>query len=142
MPNLRIILLGAGAAFALAGCETVDEEVTQALGSEISATLLPVGGGGGSGRALLAMNDTTNQVCADLEVSGIGDAVDAHVHAQDGTRYLDIAVEDDNDSDDCDTVSDALLDHMRRSPRSYYVDVHTAAMPNGALRGTLRHDRD
>jgi hypothetical protein len=136
------VLLALSAAAALAGCETVAEEAAQ-VGQELRADLRPVGGGSGVGRVLLAPNDTTNQICADLEVSGVGPVTAAHVHsASSGVAYFDIAVEDDNDADDCDVVDDALLDFMRRNPTAFYVDVHTAARPGGALRGTLRPDWD
>jgi hypothetical protein len=140
---MRHLLLLAMAATALAGCETIAEEAAQITGDELVATLSPVGGGGGSGRAVIALNDTTNQVCTDLEVSGIGPVTAAHIHSgATGPAYFDIEVENDNDTDDCDVTSDDLLDYMRRNPGAFWVDVHTSDRPAGALRGRLRLDSD
>ena len=44
---------------------------------------------------------------------------------------------DDNDSDDCDTKDDALVDEIRANPAGFYVNVHTAELPAGAIRGQL-----
>ena len=41
------------------------------------------------------------------------------------------------DSEGCETVSRALADAIRKSPQSYYVNVHNATYPNGAIRGQL-----
>ena len=143
MQRLRHFLLLAAAGTALAGCETIAEEAAQVTGDELVAALSPVGGGGGSGRAVISLNDTTNQVCTDLEVRGIGQVTAAHIHlGATGPAYFDIEVEDDNDTDDCDTTTDAQLDHLRRNPRAYWVDVHTSDRPAGALRGRLGGDFD
>ena len=53
------------------------------------------------------------------------------------SRSVTLDPPDDNDSDDCDSVSDDLIDEIRRSPRGFYVNVHTADYPNGAIRGQL-----
>ena len=45
--------------------------------------------------------------------------------------------DDDNDSDDCDVVADAVLDEIVDNPAGFYVNVHTADYPNGAIRGQL-----
>lgn len=39
--------------------------------------------------------------------------------------------------DDCASVSRELALALLRSPADYYVNVHTAAFPAGALRGQL-----
>ena len=45
--------------------------------------------------------------------------------------------DDDNDSDDCDVVADTILDEIVANPAGFYVNVHTADHPNGAVRGQL-----
>ena len=138
-------------ALALAGCETLDEEVNEVIGNRFHATLtgaseVPPGDPDGTGMARITVNDAANQVCADLEVRNIGNVTAAHIHqgrpGENGPPVITLDPPDDNDSDDCDTVSDALVDHIRRAPGDFYVNVHTAEYPNGAVRGQIVENMD
>lgn len=133
------LMLAASAAAALAGCETVAEEATEAVGQEFVAMLAPSGGGSGSGKAEIALNDTTNMLCTDLELNGGVTMTAGHILGPGGTVVADIDVPDDNDSDDCDNVSDAAIDGIRRNPGAY--SVHIAA-GTGDLTGTFRREID
>ncbi|HEX8527320.1 hypothetical protein [Allosphingosinicella sp.] len=133
------LMLAGCAALALAGCETVAEEVTSAVGHELIANLSPSLGGSGSGKAEISLNDTGNMLCTDLELSSGVNMTAGHVIGPGGAVVADIDVPDDNDSDDCDNVTDADIDGMRRNPGSYRVHI---AATTGDLNGTLRHDRD
>jgi CHRD domain len=142
----RRLLLAAGTALALAGCETVDEAVNDAVGNQLRAQLNGANepGGGdpdGSGLARVEINDVTNTVCTDLEVRQIGIVTAAHIHrggpGVNGPPVVTLDAPDDNDSDDCDTVEDALVDEIRGNPGGFYVNVHTADYPDGAIRGQL-----
>ena len=62
-----------------------------------------------------------------------------HVIGPGNVVIADIDVPDDNDSDDCDNVSDAVIDAMRHNPGAYRVHI---AATTGDLNGTLRHDTD
>ena len=133
------LMLGACAAFALAGCETVAEEVTEAVGAEFVAMLAPSPGGSGSGKVEVSLNDATNMLCTDLELNGTVAMTAGHVVAP-GSRVLaDIDVPDDDDSNDCDTISDADIDAIRANPGNYRIHI---AATTGDLNGTLRRDRD
>lgn len=142
----KSVLLAAAGALALGACETVDEAVVDTFGNEFRADLNganELGGGDpdGSGIARVETNDTLNTVCADLEVRQIGIVTAAHIHrggaGVNGPPVVNLDPPDDNDSDDCDTVSDDLIDEIRRNPRGFYVNVHTADYPDGAIRGQL-----
>ena len=140
MPHSKShLLFAACAALTLAGCETVAEEATAAVGHELIANLTPVAGGSGSGKAELALNDTTNMICTDLELYGTVAMTAGHIVGPGGAVVADIDVPNDNDSDDCDNVSDAVIDAMKTNPGAY--SVHIAAT-TGDLTGTLRHDPD
>ena len=142
--KLHYVLLAAVGATGLTGCESIMEEATEAVGFEYVAMLSPLPGHSGSGKAEVSINDATNQICTDLEVDNntTRTVTSAHIHlGPTGPVYVYLDSPDDNDSDDCDTVTDALIDHMRSNPRAYYVDVHTADHPRGALRGQLRKER-
>ena len=136
---------------ALAGCETVTEEVNEVVGNNFHAALtgaseVPPGDADGAGMARIAINDSTNQVCTDLEVRNINAVTAAHIHegraGVNGPPVITLDAPDDNDSDDCDTVPDALVDRIRRDPSAFYVNVHTADYPNGAIRGQIVETRD
>ena len=131
------LMLAATAALALAGCETVAEEATEALGQEFVAMLSAGAGGSGSGKAEISLNDTSNMLCTDLELSaGVGMTA-GHIVGPGGTVIADIDVPDDNDSDDCDNVSDAAIDGIRENPGAYRVHI---AATTGDLNGTLRRE--
>ena len=144
MAKKHHLLLAAVGAAGLTGCESIMEEATEAIGFEYVAMLSPVPGHSGSGTAEVSINDATNQICTDLEVDNntARNVNAAHIHlGPSGAIYVNLDTPDDNDSDDCDIVSDALVDHIRSNPGAYYVDVHTADHPDGALRGQLRKER-
>ena len=145
------LLLAACGAFALAGCETVDEVSNEVVGNAFEATLsgaseVPPGDPDGWGRARITINDSANTVCTDLEVRDIGDVTAAHIHrgaaGVNGPPVVTLDAPDDNDSDDCDTKDDALVDEMRKNPGAFYVNVHTAQYPDGAVRGQLVEEHD
>ena len=145
------LLLAACGAFALAGCETVDEVANEVVGNNFEATLsgaseVPPGDPDGWGRARITINDAANTICTDLEVRDIGDVTAAHIHrgaaGVNGPPVVTLDAPDDNDSDDCDTKDDALIDEIRHNPAGFYVNVHTSAYPAGAIRGQLFEHHD
>ena len=146
----KFLFIGAGA-FALAGCETVNRVANDVLGNNFAATMtganeVPPADPDGSGTATISTNDAVNQICTHLEVRNIGAVTAAHIHhgaaGVNGPPVVTLDPPDDNDSNDCDAVSDKLLDDIRRHPGDYYVNVHTAEYPNGAIRGQIRDVRN
>ena len=142
----RALLLAAGTALALVGCTTVEEEVNEEVGNRFRAQLsgaseVPPADPDGAGMATISINDDSNRICTDLEVRMIGDVTAAHIHravaGQNGPPVVNLDPPDDNDSDDCDTADDALIDEIRHNPSGFYVNVHTTDYPNGAIRGQI-----
>lgn len=143
----RLLIAAAGGALALAGCETVEEEVTEVIGNNFEANLNGAnevpgpGDADGWGRARISIDDSTNRICTDLEVRDIGDVTAAHIHRGAagvvGPPVVGLDPPDDVDSDDCDDASDLLVDEIRNNPAGFYVNVHTAAYPDGAVRGQI-----
>ena len=96
----------------------------------------------GSGTAKITVNPGQARVCYELEVTGIAPATLAHIHIGSATQAGPISVTldapTDGDSSGCVTVTRSLADAIRKAPQAYYVNVHNADFPNGALRGQLK----
>jgi hypothetical protein len=142
-----LLLLASVGALGLAGCETVQEEVNEITGPKFHANLtganeVPPADADGTGVAHIAVASALNTLCADLKVQDIGAVTAAHIHrgaaGVNGPPVVTLSPpDDDNDSDDCDVVADALLDEIVANPAGFYVNIHTADYPNGAIRGQL-----
>lgn len=128
------LLASAGALLALAGCETIAEEATEAIGFEYTAILAPVAGGSGSGKAEVSLNDATNMLCTDLELSNGVNMTAGAILGPGNAPVADIDVPDDNDSDDCDNVTDAQIDGIKANPGAYRVHINATT---GNLSGRL-----
>ena len=128
-----LALASAGILAMLGGCETVAEEANEAVGFEYVAMLAPTGNATGSGKAEISLNDATNMLCTDLELSGVTMTV-GHIVGPGNELIADIDVPDDNDSDDCDNITDAQLDAIKANPGNYKVHVGSTT---GDLFGTL-----
>lgn len=145
MTRRSTLLIAAGTVL-LAGCETVERTVTDVIGNNFAANLsganeIPPGDPDGVGTAHISIDDATNRICTHLEVRNIGPVTAAHIHrgaaGVNGPPVITLDAPDDDDSDDCDDVDNDLLDEIRRTPTNFYVNVHTAEHPNGAIRGQI-----
>jgi len=95
----------------------------------------------GTGTATLRINAGQNQVCYSLTVSGIDAATAAHVHRGGpevaGPPVINLDPPADGSSEGCATVERSLAQELIRTPAAFYVNVHNAAFPPGAIRGQL-----
>ena len=128
------LLLAACGALALGACETVAEEATEAVGFEYTAILAPAGGATGSGKVEISLNDATNMLCTDLELSSGLTMTVGHVVGPGNSVIATLDVPKDADSEDCDNITDAQLDAIKASPGDFKVHVGTST---GDLYGTL-----
>ena len=138
---------------ALAACESVDdsfgntfEDSFEEGGHEFGARLsgaeeLSGGDPDGTGFAGIAFADTGDRICTTLEVRDIGEVTAAHIHRgssrTDGAPVVTLDLPDGDWLDDCVAIDRRLLDEIRRNPAGFYVNLHTAEFPDGALRGQL-----
>jgi hypothetical protein len=119
----------------------------QAQGRTLSATLTgaaEVPGPGdpdGSGTATLTVNPGLGEICYELTVSGIAPATAAHIHigsvTEAGPVVVPLAPPTQGTSSGCVSVSRELALEILKHPSDYYVNVHNAEYPAGALRGQL-----
>ena len=140
-------LAAAAGAIALAGCATLEEEVADTLGETYNATLTganEVGGGDpdGFGRAEITISDAFGQVCWELkDIRNIAPITAAHIHrgaaGVNGPPVFTLRMSNEGRWQGCTDGSEWVQDRIEGNPSLFYVNVHTAQYPNGAIRGQL-----
>ena len=118
----------------LTGAEEVDP-VTGAVG---------VGDPDGSGTATITLNPGQEEVCFELTVADIDTPIGAHIQegAAGTTGPVVVGLEPlpptgDSSSSGCVSLERQEIIEILRDPSNYYVNVHTALFPEGAIRGQL-----
>ena len=95
----------------------------------------------GTGFAAVTVNPGQGVLCYELSVSGIAPATSAHIHEAPPGEAGDVVVTlqppTDGSSSGCVEVGRALAKDILKAPSDYYVNVHNADYPAGALRGQL-----
>ena len=96
----------------------------------------------GIGTAVIRLNKAKGEVCYELTVSGIEPAFAAHIHVGPagvaGPVVVPLAPPTEGSVSACATGVDAeLIKAIARTPGDYYVNVHNAEYPAGAIRGQL-----
>jgi hypothetical protein len=95
----------------------------------------------GTGTATVTIDKAKNQVCYTLAVKGIDTATMAHIHkGAVGVAGPPVVVLDapaSGNSKGCQTVAADVVIALLTTPADYYVNVHNAAFPKGAIRGQL-----
>ena len=97
-----------------------------------------------NGRGSFSATLDGRQLCYGIQVKNINDPVAAHIH-RGGKDVAGPVVQpleqpatgDPGASSACIRISRSLARGLRRRPGRYYVNVHTADLPNGAVRGQL-----
>lgn len=132
---------------ALGACATLEETVAENTADTYRATLTgaaEVGGGDpdGSGRAEITISDGFGQVCWDLnDIRGIGPITAAHIHrgarGTNGPPVFTLRQANEGGWKGCTDGSEWVQDRIEDNPETFYVNVHTAEYPAGAIRGQL-----
>ncbi len=134
-----VALLAIAATAAPAGAAGTGRTLTTALTG--AAEVPGPGDPDGSGTAKLRINPGTGVICYQLTVTGIEPATAAHIHEAPsdaaGPVVVSLAAPTDGSSSACTTVARSLARDIATSPADYYVNVHNAPYPAGALRGQL-----
>ncbi len=136
---LALALAGPASAAKLGGADQGGRQLATAL---TGAEEVPgPGDPDGTGFAAVTVNPGRGLVCYELSVSGIAAATGAHIHeappGEAGPVVVGLEPPTDGSSSGCATVERALAKDILKNPADYYVNVHNAEYPAGALRGQL-----
>ncbi|WP_265528869.1 CHRD domain-containing protein [Sphingomicrobium marinum] len=149
MRAMKILAPIAASSALLAGCATIEETVTEQLAETYTAYLVgaEVPGGGdpdGYARAEVTISDNFDRICWEIdEVRGVV-PTSAHIHmgARGTNGPVVMALEGEDGSwTACRDGGEWRENRIEGNPSMFYVQIHTAEYPNGAIRGQL-YDRD
>ncbi len=135
-------------ALALTGCETIQQTYTEAISSTYTAELtggneVHLGDPNGSGTAQISFSDELTRVCWDLNnLANLAPITGAHVHrgaaGTDGPIVLPLKQATEGGWRGCSSDTTWVRAAFAEGISNYYVNVHTAEYPKGAIRGQLR----
>jgi hypothetical protein len=138
----KLILAGV---MLLAACATGPQHQRSTLLASMTGIQEAPGPGdpNGSGTAEIRVHPVDGQVCWDLYARQIGPPTAAHIHrgaeGVAGPVVLALTVPDAaGHSQGCATVDPMLAREIAFQGHHFYVNVHSAGHPNGAIRGQLR----
>ena len=94
----------------------------------------------GTGNATVVLGE--NQVCYTVNVTGLASPpTAAHIHKADAGKAGPIVVPfkppQNGSATGCSEATPEVISGIRQNPGGYYVNVHTAQHPDGAIRGQL-----
>lgn len=126
------------------GADRGGRPLVTAMTQELTTVPIWEGDPDGSGAALITLNHGRAEVCWELSVSNLTlPATASHIHQADpgvrGPIVLPLSAPDaTGQASGCASgVGRELIRAILVSPESYYVNVHTADFPPGAVRGQL-----
>jgi hypothetical protein len=142
--GMRVLLL-AGIALLAAGCATQPQNQSAQLQVSMTGIQEAPGPGDpdGNGTAEVRVNPGSGEVCWNVFVRAIGAATAAHIHRGEAGSAGAVAVplttpDAAGRSQGCTNVDPALAREIAYRAHGFYLNVHDADHPNGAIRGQLR----
>lgn len=94
----------------------------------------------GTGFIELTLNQGRGEICFEVTLSGIGAATRGHIHkapaGEPGPIFVTL-FESEGPGAKCVSATKAQIKEIRQNPEMFYVNIHTAEFPAGAVRGQL-----
>lgn len=158
MKSANVTLIGI---FVMTGCAQQSPVTPDLLNASSSVQASHPGGGGrplsaeltgaaevpgpgdpdGSGTADVRVNQDEGEICFEITVANIAPATAAHIHVAPagipGPVVVPLTPPTSGVSSGCVNVDPALAKAIRQDASAYYVNVHNAQFPAGAVRGQL-----
>lgn len=97
----------------------------------------------GTGTATVNIDVNKREVCYDVAVQKIDRPTGMHIHEAETGKSGDVVVPlttptaSDTTTTGCANVDSTLIGRMAATPGNFYVNVHSEAFPQGAVRGQL-----
>lgn len=97
----------------------------------------------GTGMATVVLDPDAGTACWEMSVENVDPITVSHIHegaeGEDGGVVVDLDVDGfEGSSEGCNDAADAeVLQSIIDNPAGFYVNVHTEALPAGAIRGQL-----
>jgi hypothetical protein len=147
MQNLRLFTGLFVLAIVVALCTSVIGQKKGKAGRPLKAELTGAaeapnpGDPDGQGQASFSFNPGQNQICYELSVKNIQEAMAAHIHegaaGKAGKVVVPLDAPKNGSSKGCADVDQAVMKEIMQNPSNYYVNVHNAEFKGGAVRGQL-----
>jgi hypothetical protein len=119
----------------------VPQNRTFTLGLSGAAEVPGPGDPDGTGTATVSVDRIAGEVCYEIQVTGIAPATLAHIHrglpSQAGPIVVHLQAPTGGSSSGCVDVSRTLATEIIQRAGNFYVNVHNAEFPAGAVRGQL-----
>lgn len=148
MTPIQMVIAMVAMAATLSGCAPLQEALGQTRARTVVIALtgaahgVGLGDPDGSGTAELLIDPVRGRFCYILTVDGIEPAQLAHIHKSPvgqagGPIVVHLEAPTDGESEDCMAIPPEVAQSLLRNGEDYYVNVHTADYPAGAVRGQL-----
>ena len=138
MKKISVLLIVLLALLVVTGAALADNGGTPRTTSLSGAEEVSGGDPDGSGWAMITLNHGQGMVCWEIAFEGIDTPFAAHIHGAPAGVNGPVLVPLSPIGSGCrEGVDPDLIKAIIQNPEAYYVNVHNALYPGGALRGQL-----
>lgn len=137
------MIAAAACVFTLAGAAAAQGGQSALTAALTGATEVPgPADSEGSGSARITFAEGPENLCFEIVVRDIAPATMAHIHggpagAAGGPPVVRLAAPTSGQSQGCVAAPQPIVDAIRADPSAYFVNIHNAEFPGGAIRGQL-----
>jgi CHRD domain len=137
IPRAVAVALVGVALFAVASAGAANTTLSVSMNGKQE---VPKGDPNGKGTAKVTLQPSKGRVCFNLTWHRIGNPVASHIHQGKKGTSGPIVIPffaGTAKHTGCVKAAKSLINKIAKKPSNYYVNIHTAAFPGGALRGQL-----